>query len=53
MRSDPTRLKMIYEMCCYALNHRFVKNAIQSLIYAKKLHLHQNVFFISSTCQIL
>ena len=53
MRSDPTRLKMIHEMCCYALNHRFAKNAIQSLIYAKKLHLHQNVFFIISTCQIL
>ena len=37
---------MIYEMFCHALNHRFVKNAIQSLIYAKKLHLHQNIFLL-------
>ena len=33
-------------MCSYALNHRFVKDAIQSLIYAIKLYLHQNIFLL-------
>ena len=34
-------------MCPYALNHRFVKNAIQSLICTLKLYLHQNISFLS------
>ena len=34
-------------MCSYALNHRFVKNVIQSLIYTLKLYLHQNISFLS------
>ena len=33
-------------MRSYALNHRFVKNTIKSLIYALKLYLHQNISFL-------
>ena len=39
-------LRAVNWMCSYALNHRFVKNTIQSYIYAIKLYLHQNFFLL-------